>query len=137
MKLIQSCLFFRYMLLLPKVTPDGCRIMLYGINSEDPSLFRLDDFFHRMAMILDIQQKNGIDFMGLRVIIYLRFATLNHLTLFDLPYLKRVFKVARVSEFDNPTILHLIFCRKGNKKQKMKFLESILFINFPSFWRFL
>lgn len=88
---------FRYMLLLPKVTPDGCRIMLYGVNTEDVSLFQLEDFFHRMSMILDIQQKAGIDFTGLRVVIYLRHATLHHLTLFDLPFLKKVFKVAKVS----------------------------------------
>lgn len=70
--------------------------MFYGPTTDDASVFQPVDFFRRMAMVLDIQQKAGIDFTGLRVIIYLRHATLGHLAQFDLPLLKRVFKIAKV-----------------------------------------
>lgn len=84
------------MMLLPKLTYEGAKIMLYGPTTDDASLFQPNDFFRRMALVLDIQQKAGIDFTGLRVIIYLRHATLAHLAQFDLPLLKRVFKLAKV-----------------------------------------
>ncbi len=84
-------------MLLPNLTPDGLKIMLYGVRSEDASLFQPMDFFRRMAMVLDIQQKAGIDFTGMRVIIYARYGTLGHLAQFDLMFLKRVFKLAKVS----------------------------------------
>lgn len=86
-----------YMMLLPNLTPDGLKILLYGVTSDDPSLFQPVDFFRRMAMVLDIQQKLGIDFTGIRVILYARHGTLSHLAQFDLLLLKRVFKLARVS----------------------------------------
>lgn len=85
-------------MLLPKLTDDGLRIMLYGPRSDNSSLFQLMDFFRRMAMVLDIQQKAGIDFTGIHVIIYARYGTLGHMAQFDLSLLKKVFKLAKVSE---------------------------------------
>ncbi|XP_065222293.1 alpha-tocopherol transfer protein-like [Planococcus citri] len=84
-----------FMMLLPKLTPDGLRIMLYGVRSENAALFQPMDFFRRMGMVLDIQQKAGIDFTGIHVVIYARYGTLGHLAQFDLTMLKKVFKLAK------------------------------------------
>lgn len=84
-------------MLLPKLTPDGLRILMYGPRSENAALFQPMDFFRRMAMVLDIQQKAGIDFTGIHVIIYARHGTLGHVAQFDLALLKKVFKIAKVS----------------------------------------
>lgn len=84
-----------FMMLLPKLTSDGSRIMLYGPRSDNAALFQPMDFFRRMGMILDIQQKAGIDFSGLHVVIYARYGTLGHMAQFDLAFLKKVFKLAK------------------------------------------
>lgn len=86
------------MMILPKLTSDGLRILLYGVTSDDASLFQPIHFFRRMTMVLDIQQKAGIDFTGIHVIIYARNGTFGHLAQFDLVFLKKVFKLARVSK---------------------------------------
>ena len=94
-------------MLLPNLTPEGTKIMIYGPTTDDASLFQPSDFFRRMAMVLDIQQKAGIDFTGLRVLLYLRHATIAHLGQFDLPYLKKVFKIATVSALQSSPMLYI------------------------------
>ena len=86
-------------MLLPNLTPDGLKIMLYGLTTDNVSLFQPKDFFRRMAMILDLQMKSGIDFTGIHVVIYARHGSLGHIAQFDLMYLKKIFKLARVSSF--------------------------------------
>lgn len=85
------------MMLLPNLTPDGSKIMLYGMTTDNVPLFQLKDFLRRKTMMLDLQLKSGVDFTGLIIIVYARHGSLGHIAQFDLKYLKNFFKYGRVS----------------------------------------
>ncbi|XP_050435849.1 alpha-tocopherol transfer protein-like [Adelges cooleyi] len=93
---VESDLFeYLTMVMFPKHTPDGLRIMHYGFNNRNAHLFRPAEIYRRMRMMLDICQRKGIDFTGIHVIIDTRYATLSHISQFDLLQLRNLIKHAQ------------------------------------------
>lgn len=85
------------MVMLPKHTPDGLKIMYYAFNDRNSHLFRPLEIYRRMRLMLDIYQKKGIDFTGIHVLIDTRHVTLSHISQFDLFQLRNLIKHAQVS----------------------------------------
>lgn len=85
------------MVMLPKHTPDGLKVMHYAFNDRNSHLFRPLEIYKRMRLMLDIYQKKGIDFTGIHVLIDTRHITLSHISQFDLFQLRNLIKHAQVS----------------------------------------
>ncbi|CAH1716271.1 alpha-tocopherol transfer protein-like [Aphis gossypii] len=83
------------MVMFPKHTPDGLKIMYYSFKDSNSQLFRPVEIYKRMRLMLDIYQKKGIDFTGIHVVIDTRNITLSHISQFDLFQLKNLIKLAQ------------------------------------------
>ncbi|XP_060881508.1 alpha-tocopherol transfer protein-like [Metopolophium dirhodum] len=93
---VESELFeYLTMVMMPKHTPDGLKIMYYNFNDTNSHLFRPIEIYKRMRLMLDIYQKKGIDFTGIHVLIDTRHITLSHISQFDLFQLKNLIKHAQ------------------------------------------
>lgn len=84
------------MVMLPKHTPDGLKVMHYRFSDRNSHLFRPVEIYKRMRLMLDIYQKKGIDFTGIHVLIDARNVKLSHISQFDLFQLKNLIKHAQV-----------------------------------------
>jgi len=93
--------FHRTMVMFPKHTPDGLKVMYYGFNERNSHLFRPIEIYKRIRLILDIYQKKGIDFTGIHVVIDTRNLSLSNISQFDLFQLKNLIKHAQVGFFWN------------------------------------
>uniref|UniRef100_A0A2S2QXJ0 Alpha-tocopherol transfer protein-like n=1 Tax=Sipha flava TaxID=143950 RepID=A0A2S2QXJ0_9HEMI len=83
------------MVMLPKHTPDGLKVMYFGFDSQNTHLFRPIEIYKRMRLMLDIYQRKGIDFSGIHVVIDAKNITLTHISQFDLFQLKNLIKHAQ------------------------------------------
>lgn len=99
-------LFRRTMVMSPKHTPDGLKVMYYGFNERNSHLFRPTEIYKRMRLMLDIYQKKGIDFTGIHVVIDTRNVTLSNISQFDLFQLKNLIKHAQVCDIETLIFYH-------------------------------
>ncbi|XP_025203008.1 alpha-tocopherol transfer protein-like [Melanaphis sacchari] len=83
------------MVMLPKHTPDGLKIMYFSFKDSNTRFFRAIEIYKRMRLMLDIYQRKGIDFTGIHVLIDTRHLTLSHISQFDLFQLKNLIKLAQ------------------------------------------
>lgn len=97
------------MVMLPKHTSDGLKIMHYGFNSYNSHLFQPIELYKRMRLMLDIYQKKGIDFSGIYVVIDVRHATLSILRQFDFFQLKNLIQHAQVRHVTNDCASMLVY----------------------------
>lgn len=84
------------MVMLPKHTPDGLKVMYCNFNDRNTHLFRPVEIYRRMRLMLDIYQKKGIDFTGIHVVIDTKNILMSHISQFDLFQLKNLIKHAQV-----------------------------------------
>lgn len=87
------------MVILPKHTPDGLKVIYYSFGEHNSHLFRPTEIYKRMRLMLEIYQKKGIDFTGIHVVIDSRHFKMSHISQFDLFQLKNFIKLAQVCEY--------------------------------------
>jgi len=83
------------MIMLPKHTPDGLKVMYYSFSQHNSHLFRPVEIYKRMRLMLDIYHKKGIDFTGIHVVIDTRHSKASHMSQFDFFQLKNIIKYAK------------------------------------------
>ncbi|XP_050535767.1 uncharacterized protein LOC126902484 [Daktulosphaira vitifoliae] len=84
------------MLMLPKHTPDGLRVMYYGFNNCNSHLFQPVEIYRRIRIMIDVLLIKGIDFTGLHVIWDARYTYISQIRRLDLYQLKSLIKLSQM-----------------------------------------
>uniref|UniRef100_A0A1B6C1N4 CRAL-TRIO domain-containing protein n=2 Tax=Clastoptera arizonana TaxID=38151 RepID=A0A1B6C1N4_9HEMI len=77
------------LVVLPKLTPEGRRVFIFSHLNDNVTKFESTMMFKRMSMIFDVFLQEGVDYIGLEVIVDSKHVCLGHLSKYNLSTLAK------------------------------------------------
>lgn len=87
----------RGLVVLPKLTPEGRRVIVFSHLNTSSEDFDANVMLKRISMMMDILLQEGVDYIGLDVIVDSRNVVFGHLARYNLNVLRKTFDLGWVS----------------------------------------
>lgn len=82
---------------MPKLTPEGRRVLVFQHFKETSDDFEPNFMLKRLSMIMDILLQEGYDYIGIEIIVDSKYVCTGHLARYNLSILKRSIEMGWVS----------------------------------------
>lgn len=86
----------RGVIILPKLTPEGRRVMLFSHLTPSADEFDATVMLKRISMMMDIMLQEGVDYVGMEVVVDTKNVVFGHLARYNLSILRRTFDLGWV-----------------------------------------